>query len=65
MSESREPLIHPPEELLSHEGLNYLLVALAYTTAKRMGPEFMGEVVAMAERLRGDREVSIAYNRDL
>lgn len=60
-----DPLIPQPQELLSHEGLNYLLVALTYTTAKRMGPEFMGEVLAMAERLRGEREVAIAFNRDV
>ncbi len=53
-----------PVRLLSVEGLNYLTTALLYMTAQRMGPEFMAEVLEMAEHLRADREVRIAYTSD-
>lgn len=53
-----------PVRLLSVEGLNYLTTALLYVTAQRMGPEFMREVLEMAEHLRSDRELGIAYWRD-
>jgi len=58
-----EPVI-VPVPLLTVEGLNYLTTALLYATAQRMGPEFMREVLDMAEHLRGEREVTIGYSRD-
>lgn len=58
-----EPVIEPVP-LLSVEGLNYLTTALLYLTAQRMGPEFMGEVLEMAEVLRGEREVTIGLSKD-
>lgn len=64
MSESDEPVIEPPLRLLTVEGLNYLTTALLYLTAQRMGPEFMPEVLEMAEGLRAEREVGIAFTRD-
>jgi hypothetical protein len=63
MSASDEPPV-VPVALLTVEGLNYLTTALLYATAQRMGPEFMGEVLEMAEHLRGEREVTIGYSRD-
>lgn len=63
MSEPSD-VVGPPDQLLTVEGLNYLTTALLYVTARRMGPEFMGEVMAVAERMRGEREVAIAYHRD-
>lgn len=63
MNASDEPVI-APVPLLSVEGLNYLTTALLYATAQRMGPEFMGEVLEMAEHLRGEREVTISFTRD-
>lgn len=59
-----EPVIRPPLRLLTVEGLNYLTTALLYMTAQRMGPEFMPEVLEMAEHLRAEREIGIAYSRD-
>lgn len=53
-----------PIRLLTVEGLNYLTTALLYKTAERMGPEFMAEVLEMAELLRSDREVRISLTRD-
>lgn len=60
---SVEPVI-VPVPLLTVEGLNYLTTALLYATAQRMGPEFMAEVMEMAEHLRGEREVTIGLSRD-
>jgi hypothetical protein len=56
-----DDLVGNPDQLLSVEGLNYLTTALLYVTAKRMGPEFLGEVIALAEHMRGEREVAIGY----
>lgn len=53
-----------PVQLLSVEGLNYLTTALLYLTSQRMGPEFMPEVLEMAEHLRAEREVRIGFTRD-
>ena len=64
MSEPDEPVITPPVRFLTVEGLNYLTTALLYATAQRMGPEFMGEVMEMADHLRAEREVTIALNAD-
>jgi len=54
-----------PDRLLSVEGLNYVVTALLYVTAQRMGDDFMTEVLDFAELLRGEREVGTAYNRDV
>lgn len=64
MNVSDDDPVIVPVPLLSVEGLNYLTTALLYLTARRMGPEFMGEVLEMAEVLRGEREVTIGYSRD-
>jgi len=61
---SDEPISQPPLRLLTVEGLNYLTTAFLAVTAQRMGPEFMGEVMELAESLRAEREVGIAFHRD-
>jgi hypothetical protein len=59
-----EPVTGQPVRLLTVEGLNYLTTALLYATAQRMGPEFMSEVVKMAEHLRYEREAAISFITD-
>lgn len=59
-----EAVTGQPIRLLTLEGLNYLTTALLYATAQQMGPEFMGQVLEMAEHLRYEREAAISFNAD-
>jgi len=59
-----EPISQPPLRLLTVEGLNYLTTAFLTVTAQRMGPEFMADVLELAENLRAEREVGISFTRD-
>lgn len=63
--ESRdEAVLGPPAELMTLEGLNYLVAALLVVGTRQLGGEYGREVLAMAEQLQAERHIVIAFHED-
>ena len=50
------PDFRPPLDLLTLEGLNFVVAALLMVGTRRLGPEYGREVLALADELMAERQ---------
>ena len=62
--ESPDPVLGPPAQLLTVEGLNYLVAALLVVGDRRLGGRFSRDVLDLAKQFQAERQVVVSFNED-